>query len=364
MNRDPLSALMRAVLYEGYALYPYRKTALKNRQRWNFGVLFPPEYCLKKDPSERSMAQTECLFERSCNSSIEVTLRFLQQLGSESIMEREISTGQLGLENLLREPALVPFRFHDKIDGLLEITAIAARDQIFRVCARILNQSPFQEGSRDQALSGALISTHALLTVEAGRFHSMIDPPEELREPAAECRNIGLWPVLVGEEGAGAQMLACPIILYDYPKVADASPGDMFDATEIDEMLALRVRTLSERELAEMGAEAAPVRELLERTKELTPEVLSRLHACMGATRTSGCPYRKGDRVRLCPAGGADIFDLALAGRTAEVISVEQDFEGQFHLSVIIETDPGQDLGLQGWPGHRFFFRPDEVERL
>jgi hypothetical protein len=79
---------------------------------------------------------------------------------------------------------------------------------------------------------------------------------------------------------------------------------------------------------------------------------------------TAICPYQKGDRVRLRPSGRADIFDLALAGKTAAVISVEQDFEGQFYVCVIVEDDPGKDLGLAGQPGHRFFFRPDEVERL
>jgi hypothetical protein len=73
---------------------------------------------------------------------------------------------------------------------------------------------------------------------------------------------------------------------------------------------------------------------------------------------------RPGDRVRLKPRRGGDIFDLALAGRTATIASVEQDFEDRIFLSVTIDDDPGADLGAEGKPGHRFFFQPDEVEPL
>lgn len=72
--------------------------------------------------------------------------------------------------------------------------------------------------------------------------------------------------------------------------------------------------------------------------------------------------YRPGDRVRLKPRRGADIMDLALNGMLATVVAVEQDQEGRVHLAVTVDEDPGRDLGGQGKPGHRFFFRPDEVE--
>jgi hypothetical protein len=73
---------------------------------------------------------------------------------------------------------------------------------------------------------------------------------------------------------------------------------------------------------------------------------------------------RRGDRVRLRPAGRADILDLALAGRTATIDEVEQDYDGQVYLSVTVDDDPGRDLGALRQPGHRFFFRPEEVEPL
>jgi hypothetical protein len=73
---------------------------------------------------------------------------------------------------------------------------------------------------------------------------------------------------------------------------------------------------------------------------------------------------RAGDRVRLRPRGRADILDLALAGRTATVESIEQDFEGRVYLAVTVDDDPGKDLGTLRQPGHRFFFQPEEVEPL
>jgi hypothetical protein len=74
--------------------------------------------------------------------------------------------------------------------------------------------------------------------------------------------------------------------------------------------------------------------------------------------------YTVGDRVRLWPLGDADILDIALKGKTATIASIEQDFEGQVYLAVTVDDDPGNDLGVEGKPGHRFFYRPEEVEPL
>ena len=78
----------------------------------------------------------------------------------------------------------------------------------------------------------------------------------------------------------------------------------------------------------------------------------------------SGVEVRKGDLVRLCPRKGGDIFDLALAGQTATIESIEQDYEGNLHLAVVLEEDPGKDLGVLRQPGHRFFFSAEEVQPL
>jgi hypothetical protein len=80
--------------------------------------------------------------------------------------------------------------------------------------------------------------------------------------------------------------------------------------------------------------------------------------------RVAGVEFRLGDRVRIWPLGDADIFDMALRGKTAIIASIEQDYEDRVHLAVTVDDDPGQDLGAEGKPGHRFFFRPEEVEPL
>ena len=77
-----------------------------------------------------------------------------------------------------------------------------------------------------------------------------------------------------------------------------------------------------------------------------------------------GVELKPGDRVRLRPRAGGDIFDLALAGKVAVIESIEQDYENKIHLAVILDDDPGKDMGLLRQPGHRFFFSVEEVEPL
>jgi hypothetical protein len=134
----------------------------------------------------------------------------------------------------------------------------------------------------------SLASTHAILDVRGGEFISLQNPPENFRESAAGCRNIGVWPVLVGENGERHTMLASPIILYDYPEVAPESAGDFFDATEMDEMLTLRIMTLTEDEKREMRAGDERARRILERTESLAPEHLMKLHGAVRGLRPAG----------------------------------------------------------------------------
>jgi hypothetical protein len=131
----------------------------------------------------------------------------------------------------------------------------------------------------------ALVSTHTILGVGDGAFVSLLDPPAPWAEAAAACRNIGTWPVLVGAEGDRDTMLSSPIILYDYPQVAPESPGDLFDGTEIDEILTLRILTLTDDEKRAMAAVDERARALLTRTEGLSGEELWRLH---GAARGKG----------------------------------------------------------------------------
>jgi hydrogenase maturation protease len=130
-----------------------------------------------------------------------------------------------------------------------------------------------------------LVSTHTSLGVGDGGFISLLDPPEPLRDLAAGCRNEGTWPVLVGGAGEVDTMLSSPIILYDYPQIAPESPGDLFDSTEIDEILTLRILTLSDEEKRSMAALDDRGRALLARTESLARGQLMGLHGAMRGVR-------------------------------------------------------------------------------
>ena len=87
-------------------------------------------------------------------------------------------------------------------------------------------------------------------------------------------------------------------------------------------------------------------------------------HTALESVDVNGVPVRPGEQVRLRPKAGGDIFDVALAGQTATIEAIEQDYDGRIHLAVVVDADPGRDLGMLRQPGHRFFFSVDEVEPI
>jgi hypothetical protein len=167
-----------------------------------------------------------------------------------------------------------------------------------------------------------------------------------------------VWPVLVGDPARRDTLLCSPIMLDDFPRLAPESPHDLFDSGEIDEILTLRILTLSDGEKREIRAGDPRARAMIDRVESLGEEALRRLHGRLRA------PFAPGDRVRLQPKSGCDARDLMLRGRAATVVAVEEDFDDRVHVAVVLDDDPGRDLGIAGMPGHRFFFAPDEVEPL
>ena len=312
----PAEKIADAVLYEGYLLYPYRMSSLKNRRRLTFGSVAPG-----------GATGLECFVEGAAEPRVAAKVRFLQET-EVTVEERTVLADRRD------------FSFPD-IEGLLECRVEPVSKGLFRIRLRVENRSP----------EVSLLSCHALLAVEGGAFFSAADAP-------VPSEHRGLWPVLVGRPPDRSLLLASPILLSDYPSVAPESPRDLFDGTEIDEILSLRILTLTDAEKEEIRRGDPRARALLERTEGLSREDLLALHG------TARAPFRAGDRVRLRPQGRADIMDLALEGKAATVLSVEQDFEGRVYVAVAVEDDPGRDLGGAGYPGHRFFFRPEEVERL
>jgi hydrogenase maturation protease len=223
-------------------------------------------------------------------------------------VEREVDAPGIDLNEIVSEPRRVRFAFpamrestpllnsggqvvgvvsriQRLIEGAVEVTAERAGDGLFKVAARVMNLTPLEaagQRGRDEVLMRSLVSTHTILGARSGKFVSLLDPPEAFREAAASCRNIGTWPAMVGEEGEHDCLLSAPIILYDYPQVAPESAGDFYDGTEIDELLTLRVLTMTDQEKQEMRRVDERARQILERTEALPPELLMRLH---GATR-------------------------------------------------------------------------------
>lgn len=428
MSADPIRAIADAVLYEGYVLYPYRPSAIKNRQRWTFGGVFPRSFSMQSGSDPWSL-RAECLVEGGTASALNIRLRFLHLIERavlapdgegawrpvasldvgerhvaawEEAVEQEVETVVPSLAALAESPLRIGFDFPPSrareevrdgegvLVGIIERTgheirgAVAIRaadlpDGRLRLSLRIENDSILTQdecASRALAQRSAFASTHLILGVRNGAFVSMTDPPQDAEEAARACVNEGLWPVLVGRPGTHDAMLASPIILYDYPQIAPESPGDLFDGAEIDEILTLRILTMTDAEKREAAAADPRVRALIERTEALGEQDLARLHGALRSPRDfpkptpvstacgAGEPLAVGARVRLRPKAGGDIMDIVLAGKIAIVEAIERDFEDRTHVAVTIEDDPGRDLGLGRFPGHRFFFSREELEPL
>lgn len=437
-----LDQIVNAVLYEGYILYPYRPSSKKNRQRFTFGRVYPQAYSVAQSGIEPFVMQTECLARCTSDAPMfRVSVRFLQPMAREvgalgttgktkagdfqvipelrvdgqlyqtwqEAVEREVKPFPLILNGESPSRLNFPFEFsgsenrelicdhtgrvvgklrrrQEEIEGALEIAVKPVENELFKITVRILNQSPLppeELHSPDAVLMRTFASAHTILSLEGGEFISLTDPSPECRQATTACHNLGTWPVLVGDEQKGERdtMLSSPIILPDYPQVAPESSGDLFDGTEIDEILTLRIKTMTDDEKAEMRMVDEHARRLLERTESASNPDLLKLHGTMrepisfddhifgNSKKLTGVPLgdvvlKPGDLVRICPKGRADIMDLALAGKTAIIEAIEEDAEAHIHLALVLENDPGKDLGMLRQPGHRFFYALDEIEPL
>ena len=322
MTPDPVRAIADAVLYEGYILWPYRRSALKNQRRFTFGGVYPPAHS-RAHPDDPATMHTEVLLTASEQARVEVTVRFLQVVrravarrvtdGLEEVdvldvggerhttweeaVEREVHMLPAALKELANSPSQTPIaidagreveelpggtgalvRTWHALQAGFEVAAVNVGKGLWRVSVHIENNTAFAGGSRQDALAQTLSSTHTMLHASHANFVSLADPPKDLQAAAATCHNAGAWPVLVGDRAQRTTMLSSPIILEDYPRVAPESPGDLFDGGEIDQLLILNILALTDEEKAEMAASDPRAREILERTEALTPEQLMALH--------------------------------------------------------------------------------------
>lgn len=411
MTADEVRRVADAVLYEGYILYPYRASAQKNRSRWQFGVLMPPAYAAA-DPSESSAMRAECVFTRDGDLSAEVTVRLLQvQRRTEDgcpawdeAVEREI-TRRVEAGALSGDGTILPFeipggeetetvdgtrviRRRESLTGSVSVRAVPLPGpwQASRLTVEVANQTVLPRpaspdrppggapSARDEALPGALVAAHLIITLTGGSFVSMTDPPEWASAEAAACQSVGCWPVLAGPKGSRDTILAAPIILPDYPEVAAESPGELYDGTEIDEILTLRTLALTDDEKAAARATDPRAAALIDRVESMDAPAMEQLHGTIRAWEEPGADsvmvagrrVARGSRVVLRPGAPgksghrADAQDMFLAGRDAIVEAVLEDVDGGRYLAVSLADDPGADI--QAAHGRFRYFTPDEVE--
>lgn len=450
---DDVRRIADAVLYEGYILYPYRASAQKNHSRWQFGVLMPPGYAAA-DPSESPVMRAECVFEHNGQPTAEVTVRFLQvqrrrtdgtgpharaqaaatpDSGADGVsapgtgappvwdeaVEREVTVTARDLTDAMVTRFTVPggeeteitpgarvTRRRQPLTGTVSVraTPLPGPWQAARLTVEVANESrmpdrkersskSFGEEGRAAVLPAALVAAHLIITVSGGAFLSMTDPPEWARPEITACRNKGCWPVLAGPEGGRQVMLAAPIILPDHPQVAPESPGELYDGTEIDEILTLRTLALSPQEKAAARATDPRAAALIDRVDAMDARSMEQLHGTIRATTAgrpsdpgprAGVPWwapgadatvspgtdfvlvagqrvSRGSRVTLRPgARRADAQDMFLAGRAAFVEAVLLDVDDAVYLAVTLDGDEAADL--QAAHGRFLYFAPDEIE--
>jgi hypothetical protein len=437
---DRVRAVADAVLYEGYLLYPYRGTSSKNQSRWQFGVLGPPgaaDAGLGEDDSLAAQFLVDGALKEA--AAITVVVRFLhlqhrraeRQLpgggfeGVDALTTRsaswltwdeavdcERSFGPLALDGQ-RRTLSVTVEAATEIEALEggrlvrerqevcgELTLDSEPDgELRRVSIRINNVGAAAAGKRD-AITRSMIGTHVIAAVAGGRFISLLEPPPAAQDAASRCAQHRCFPVLAGTPGTDDMLLISPIILYDHPQVAEQSNTALYDSTEIDEILTLRVMTMTDEEKAQARATDPRAARIIDQCDAMSPEAMARLHGVLrdphgadasqaaaglvpevpdgvdwwdpladnavrpeiDAVLVNGVRVARGSRVRLRPKRHADAQDIFVAGRTARVTSVHEDVEGNKHLGVVVDDDPAADL--HDWYGRYLYFSPDEVEPL
>jgi hypothetical protein len=448
-----------AVLFEGYVLYPYRASSRKNQARFQWGVLTPRAFS-EAEGSERWAMRTECLVAPGASPAVSVRVRCLHS--QRRRIEKVLGSGFAAVESLevdgtlhvdwdeaIDESVDVPpfpllldgqservqkfslgggtesekmradddtvvgrfVRHREPISGLVRIATSRpdGESPYVKVAVTVENTTAWRRGGvhRDDAMPLSLISVHTMLGVDDGRFVSLLDPPGDAARAAHACHSDGAYPVLIGDDDV---VLSSPIILYDHPEVAPQSPGDLYDSLEIDEILALRVMTLTDGEKSEARGTDRRAAAIIDRCDDMSAETLSSLHGQMTPVRSSigpsngfegleeleepgglvalagpdvpwwdpevdasfdpwtesvwiaGVEVTKGTAVRLAPSHRADAQDIFLSGLAATVAGVFTDVDGDQHVAVTVDDDPATEELT--WQGRYLFFHVDEVEPL
>lgn len=437
---DSVRAVADAVLFEGYLLYPYRASATKNVSRWQFGVLGPPGAA----GEQPTMQMQTVVRAPTRDSALEVHLRFLQlqrrqvyDVSDEPVDSLTVAgTTHLSWDEAVEREAVVLVEAAALPAGVTRAVHVEGGEEteplpggahvvrrrwplsaelavsaesvepagshvLLTIRAANANAEPPGDAARDKdwAARRSLLGAHLIVSAGGweppGPFVSVVDPPEDAREAAHACRQDRCWPFLAGQQGDADLLLGSPIILYDYPQIAPESAGALFDGTEIDEILTLRVMTMTEEEKAEARVTDPRAAQIIDRCDAMSPAELQALHGTFRdphglpsdltepsepsepwwdpATDASvdpetdtvlvdGVEVGKGSLVRLDPKRRADAQDLFFAGQQARVTAVVNDVDGSTHVAVVLVDDPAADL--HDWYGRYLYFAPDEMEPL
>lgn len=447
---DRARAIADAVLYEGYLLYPYRATSSKNQSRWQFGVVGPPGASDAGIGEEDSMSGQ---FLVDGDSELTLVVRFLQlqhrraernigggtfepvdelTSGSQTwvtwdeAVERELSFGPFDLTGLVRPRTLAievaEGSEAENVDGgrlvrtrsavRADLTVAVEREatDLYRVSVTVHNAGAAAR-NKEQAIATSMIGTHIIAEVVGGEFISLLEPPDSAADAVSRLVQHRCFPVLAGRPGERDLLLISPIILYDHPEIAEQSEGALYDSTEIDEILTLRVMTMTDEEKAQARATDPLAAAIIDRCDSMSPEALQQLHGILrnphaqepglpprldaldeqmrsaglipeipegvdwwdpvadtavrpdvDAVLVNGVRVSAGSRVRLRPCRRADAQDIFFAGKSARVTSVHEDVDGQQYVGVIVEDDP--DVEMPDSYGRYLYFTPDEVEPI
>jgi hypothetical protein len=386
--------LVRSLLFEGYALYPYTP-GVKNATPTPFGIVYPPAYA-EAQPAAFSMLRLEAILLGGPDARLSGTVLFLQATGDRhEAAERALELGPATLRQLAREPVRGTFSFpidDGELRGRIAMRAEVLAPDLARVRFCVHNETGMSaeasSASRGEALRHSLISTHPLLEVEGGRFVSPLEREGPEGEAVLASEPVNTFPVLLGDQDRA--VLGAAIMLPDHPELAPESLGNLFDNTEIEEALLLHVHALSEDERAEIAGQDPAVREMIERAESTTAEDIMGLHGRLTYTEpeadqqegsngrppspppgldeiqgereiaAAGTTVRLGDKIVLRPGKEGDVYDKILHGRTATVERIYRGYDERIYLGVTVDDDPGQDLLRE--TGRFLFFFADEVE--
>jgi hypothetical protein len=372
-------AIADAVLWEGYVLYPYRRSAAKNRMRFQWGVVGPAE-----EPT-----MTAAVLVDTAAATVHVRVRFLHLHRRDDGWDEAVAVHRDVEVAVQAGSTSFPISVDgggggDPIAGRLDVQCVLD-GELARLSVTVVNHAERDPSApRNDALLRSMVGCHVLFAAATDVFASLLEPADDVVAVAAsQCVQHRCWPVLVGPAPRRDLVLASPVILYDFPAVSPESVGDFFDGTEIDEMLTLRVQTMTDAEKAEARATDPRAAAIINRCDTITDGEMASLHGVVhgagdavdpldpspewsdpgpAAVRVGDALVARGSRVVLHPRRRADAHDIFLRDRVATVAEIVNDVDGAVHLAVTIDDDPGADLWE--WQRRYLYFAPDEVEVL